>query len=59
MSDSSPQIAGLAVIALIALLMVGAQLVSIVRDSDAWVIVRGVARGRFDRIRRRIKPRRG
>lgn len=59
MSDSSSQIAAITVVALVALVMVGAQLVSIVRDSDAWVIVRGVARGRFDRIRRRIKPRRG
>ena len=59
MTESSPQVAAITVVAVVAVLMVGAQLVSIARDSDTWVIVRGMARGRFDRIRRRIKPRRG
>lgn len=59
MTDSSPQIAAIIVVAVVALLMIGAQLVSIVRDSDTWVVVRGMTRGRFDRIRRRMKPRRG
>lgn len=34
-------------------------LLSIARDADWWVITRGVVRGRFDRFRRRVKPRRG
>ncbi len=59
MTDSAPQIAAFVLVAAVALLMIGAQLVSIVRDSDTWVIVRGMTRGGFDRIRRRIKPRRG
>lgn len=59
MSDPNQVIsfAGLALL-VVALLMIGGQVVSIVRDSDTWVIVRGMTRGRFDRIRRRIKPRR-
>ncbi len=44
---------------MIALLMTGAQLVSIARDTNTWVIVRGVTRGRIDRFLRGVRPHRG
>lgn len=59
MTDSYPQLAALVLLGVIASLMTGAQLVSIARDTDTWLIVRDTARGRLDRIRRRVKPRRG
>ncbi len=59
MTDSYSQLAALLLLGVIALLMAGAQLVSIARDADWWVITRGEVRGRFDRIRRGVKPHRG
>lgn len=59
MTDSYSQLAALVLLGVIALLMTSAQLVSIARDTDAWVITRDTARGRFDRIRRGVKPHRG
>lgn len=59
MTHPYPQIAALVIVGAIALLMTGAQLVSIARDTNTWVIVRGVTRGRIDRVRRGMKPHRG
>ncbi len=32
---------------------------STIRDSDWWVVTRGTARGRYDRLRRTLGTRRG
>ncbi len=44
---------------LLAAAIILGSLISIARDADWWVITRGEARGRFDRIRRGVKPHRG
>ena len=59
MTDSYSQLAALVLLGGIALLMTSAQLVSIARDADWWVITRDAVRGRIDRIRRGVKPHRG
>lgn len=59
MPDYYAWIAALAFISACAALLIGSQLVSIMRDTDAWVIVRGVVRGRYDQLRRTVGARRG
>lgn len=59
MTDSYPQLAALVLLGVIASLMTGAQLVSIARDTDTWLVMRDTARGRFDRFGRGVKSRRG
>lgn len=59
MTDPYPQIAALVIVGAVALLMTGTQLVSIARDTNTWVILRGMTRGRIDRIRRGMKTHRG
>ncbi len=58
MADLYAQIAVLSLLVAVALLLTSVQLASIARDTDAWVIVRGVARGRYDRFRRALGVRR-
>ena len=58
MADLYAQIAVLSLLGAAALLLIGRQLASIARDTNAWVIVRGMARGRYDRFRRALGVRR-
>lgn len=58
MADLYVHIAVLSLLVAVALLLLGVQIASIARDTDAWVIVRGVARGRYDRFRRALRVRR-
>ncbi len=44
---------------LLAAAIIVGSLISIARDADWWVITHGAVRGRIDRFRRRVKPRRG
>lgn len=55
MTDPFPGVLALGVLVLLAVLVLGAQLVSIARDSDTWVIARGVTRGKVDRFRRFVR----
>lgn len=58
MADLYVHIAVLSLLVAVALLLLGVHIASIARDTDAWVIVRGVARGRYDRFRRALGVRR-
>lgn len=44
---------------LLAMAIILGTLVSVARDADWWVITRGEARGRIDRLRRGVKSHRG
>ncbi len=55
MSDPLPSVIALGVLVLLAVLVLGAQLVPIVRDSDAWLIARGVTSGKVNRLRRFVR----
>lgn len=55
MPDPLPQVAALALVLLIALFLVGGQLLSIARDADWWVIARGVVGERCERLARTLR----
>lgn len=59
MADPYAQIAVLSLLGAVALLLLGVHIASIARDTAAWVVVRGMARGRYDRFRRALGVRRG
>jgi len=50
-----PQFAALALVLLVALSLVGGQLLSIARDADWWVITRGVVGERCARLLRTLR----
>ena len=50
MQGPLPQFAALALVLLCALMLIGAQVVSIARDADWWVITRGVVSQRYERL---------
>jgi hypothetical protein len=58
MPDPLPQVAALALVLLVALFLVGAQLLSIARDADWWVITRGVVGERYARLMRTLRRKR-
>lgn len=54
-----PQLAAIIVLSLVALTTITVSSISAARDSDWWVIIRGVLRGRYERYLRPLASRRG
>ncbi len=50
-----PQIIALTVLSAFATVLIAGQLASAVRNSDSWVIVRGLARGRYAQLRQSLR----
>ena len=53
------QLAPIVLLGVIALTMISAGVISILRDADWWLVARGTARGRYERLRRALAARRG